>query len=139
MVRSLVTVAVIILAVGWWRGWFTVTNHGKVDVQVDETKFRQDKEEFGRKLDEKSRAFRIKVAELWKHSEGLTGDEKVSAQKELASLETQQARLERQIRDLENADPYRFESIKRDLSDTLAEVEKKIEELTRRLESGKGA
>ena len=46
MKKFLVVVLVLVVAVGalgYWRGWFSVTREGKVDVQGDPAKFKQDK------------------------------------------------------------------------------------------------
>ncbi len=131
---NLLIVVIVIGAVGYWRGWFSFTNAGKVDVQVDESKFKQDREDFKRSVAEKATAIKDKLARLWKHSEGLTGDEKARAQKELVDLNAQRDRLELQLRELDDAGPDRFEGLKHDLSQTLDGVEKRIDALTSQLE-----
>jgi chromosome segregation ATPase len=140
MKKLLVLVLVLVVAVGalgYWRGWFSLTKEGKVDVQVDPAKFKQDKEAFSKTVGEKAKAMKDQVASLWKKSEGLKGDDKAHAQKELGELQKKHDRLEQQIKELEDAGPDRFESIKQDLSKTLEEVDKKIEELRKKLEKGK--
>jgi len=114
-----------------------VTKEGKVDVQVDSAKFKQDKEAFSKSAGEKAKALKDQVSSLWKKSEGLTGDDKAHAEKELAELEKKHERLEKQLKELEGTGQDKFESIKQDLSKSLDEVEKKIEELTKKLEKGK--
>ena len=133
-----VVLAVAAGAVGYWRGWFSLTTEGKVDVQVDPTKFKQDREAFSKTVGEKARELKDQVASLWKKSQGLTGDDKARAEKELAELEKKQERLQTQIKELEGAGQERFESIRQDLSKSLEEVEQKIDEWTRKLEKGKG-
>ena len=140
MKKLLVVVLVLVVgggALGYWRGWFSVAKEGKVDVQVDPAKFKQDKEAFSKTVGEKAKAMKDQVASLWKKSEGLTGDDKAHAEKELAELEKKHERLEKQLKELDDAGQDKFESIKQDLSKTLEEVEKKIEELTKKLEKGK--
>jgi chromosome segregation ATPase len=140
MKKFLIFVLVLVVAVGalgYWRGWFTVTKDGKVDVQVDQAKLKQDKETFSKTASEKTKSLKVQVAGLWKKSEGLTGDDKARAQKELDELTKKHDRLEQQIRELDDAGPDRFESIKQDLAKNLDEVEKKIEELTKKMEKGK--
>ncbi len=140
MKKFLIVVLVLIVAVGalgYWRGWFTVTKDGKVDVQVDQAKLKQDKEAFSKTAGEKTKSLKEQVAGLWKKSEGLTGDDKAQAQKELDELTKKHERLEQQIRELDDAGPDRFESIEQDLAKNLDEVEKKIEELTKKMEKGK--
>ena len=86
MKKLLVVVLVLVVAVGalgYWRGWFSLTKEGKVDVQADTAKFKQDKEAFSKTVGEKAKAMKDKVASLWKKSEGLTGDDKAHAEKEL--------------------------------------------------------
>jgi hypothetical protein len=124
-------VAVAIGAVGYWRGWFIVTS--------DPAKYTQDKDALRASVSEKSKALKDRVAGLWKKSEGLTGDEKASAQKELDELNKKHDRLEQQIKDLDDAGQDRFESAKKDLTKSLEDVEKKIEELTKKLETRKHA
>jgi len=140
MKKLLVVVLVLIVgvgALGYWRGWFTVTKEGKVELQTDPAKFEQDKKVFSKAAGEKANSLKEQFASLWKKSEGLTGDEKARAQKELGELKEKHDRLEKQIKDLDDAGEDRFEGIKQDLSKNLAEVEKKIEELTKKLEKGK--
>jgi DNA anti-recombination protein RmuC len=140
MKRLLILVLVLVVAVGalgYWRGWFRVTPEGKGDVQVDRAKFKQDKEAFSKTVGEKARALKSNVASLWKKAEGLTGDDKVQRKKELAELEQKHERLEKQLKELEEAGEDKFEGLKQDLSKSLEEVEKKIEELTKKLETGK--
>lgn len=124
-------------AVGYWRGWFNVTTDGKVGVQVDSAKFKQDKDAFSKTVGEKAKAIKDQVASLWKTSEGLAGDERAQAQKELGELNKKHERLEQQIKELEGAGQERFDSIKQDLTKALEEVERKIQELTTKLEKTK--
>lgn len=135
---SIILVLVVVVgALGYWRGWFSVSREGKVDVQVVPEKFNQDKAAFSKAVGEKARTMKDKVADLWKKSEGLTGDDKAHAKQELGELEKQHERLEKQLKELDAAGQDRFESIKQDLSRSIEEVEKKIQELTKRLEKGK--
>ncbi len=141
MKKLLVVVLVLVVAVGilgYWRGWFSFTKEGKVDVQFNPAKFKQDKEAFSTTVSEKGKVLKNKLAGLWKKSEGLTADDKAHAQKELGELKEKHDRLEQQIKELEGADQDKFEGIKQDLSKNLEEVDRKIEELTKKLEKGKG-
>ncbi len=136
MKKLLVVILVLLVgvaAVGYSRGWFSVTKEGKVDVQADPAKFKQDKEAFSKTVGEKTKALKERIASLWTKTEGLKADDKVQAKKELAELEEKHERLEKQLKELEDAGPEKFESIKQDLSKALAEVEQKIEELTQKL------
>jgi hypothetical protein len=137
--KNLLIVVLVLLvaagALGYWQGWFSVNKEGKVD--VDPAKFKEDKAAFSKTVGEKSRALKDQVASLWKKTEGLTGDDKAHAQKELAELEKKHERLEKQLKELDDAGQDRFESIKKDLSKTLEEVDKKIEDLTKKLDKGK--
>lgn len=139
MMRLMAFVLVLLVAVGalgYWRGWFSLTTKGKVDVQVDAGKFDQDKVDFSKAVGEKATTMKDQLAGLWEKSEGLTGDEKTRAQEELAELEKKHERLEQQIKELQNASQDKFKSIKLDLSKNLEEVEKKIKELTEKLDKG---
>lgn len=120
---------VAIGAVGYSRGWFKVTNEGQVEVQVDQEKVQDDKESFSKAVSEKAQDLKDQVATLWEESEGLTGDDKTQAQKELSDLKEKRDRLESQIQELEDASGDRFESIKEDLSNNLEDVKKNIVEL----------
>lgn len=139
--KKLLVVALVLLvgtaALGYRQGWFSVTKEGKVDLQVDPAKFEQDKKSFSKTAGEKAKLMKDKVASLWKKSEGLTGDDKAHAQKELGELEKKHDRLEKQIKELGDAGHDKFDGIKQDLSKALEEVEQKIEELTKNLEKGK--
>ncbi len=140
MKKLLVVVLVLLVGVavlGYWRGWFSVPSAGTTDVQVDPAKFKQDREAFGNTVGEKSKALKGRIAGLWTKTEGLAGDEKTQAKKELAELEKKHERLENQLKELASAEGDKFESIKEDLSRSLEDVEKKIAELTQRLTNGK--
>lgn len=137
MKKLLIFFLVLILAVGalgYWRGWFSVSNQG---VQTDAEKFKLDKEEFSKSAGEKATALKDQVASLWKKTEGLTGDDKAHAEKELAELEKKHERLEKQLKELADAGQDRFGTIKRDIAQSLEEVDQKIAELTKKLESTK--
>jgi chromosome segregation ATPase len=141
MKKLLIVVLVLLVgvaALGYWRGWFSVTKGGNTDVRADPAKFEQDKEAFSKSVGEKAKALKHRIAGLWTKAEGLTGDGKAQAKKELAELEKKHERLEKQLGELEGADAAKFESLEQDLSKTLAEVDKKIDELTRKLAKGNG-
>ncbi len=141
MKKLLVFILVLAVAVGvlgYWRGWFHFSKEGPAGVQFDPAKFKQDKEAFSKAVGAKARAMKNRVAGLWKKSEGLTADDKAHAQKELGELKKKHDRLEQQIKQLDGADPDKFEGIKQDLSKNLEEVDKKIDELTEKLDTGKG-
>lgn len=133
----ILVLAVAVGALGYWRGWFSVKTDGNIDLQVDGAKVKQDKEAFSKSAGEKSKTLKDQLGGLWKKSEGLSGDDKAQTEKELGELTKKQARLEQQIKELDDASSDKFETIKQDLSDELAEVEKRIEELARKLEKGK--
>ncbi len=134
VVLSLVVVAG---GLGYYLGWFKVTTDGKVEVHVDKAKFKADKEAFGKTVSEKAKAMKTKVASLWEKTEGLTGDEKVAAQKELTELNAKHDRIEQQLRDLEDAGQDRFATVREDLTKALDEVETKIAESTKKLSKAK--
>lgn len=142
MKKLLVVVLVLVMgigALGYWRGWFSVTHDGKVDVQVDAANFKKDKDAFSASAHAQLKSAKAKVGRLWTKAKGLTGDEKVQTEKELAALEKKHERLEKQLGELESAGSDRFDSIKQDLSKNLEAVEQKIDELTQKLakENGK--
>jgi chromosome segregation ATPase len=140
MKQLLVCVLILVVAIGilgYWQGWFSVSKDGTVDLQVHSTKFKQDKDDFSKTVVDKAKVIKTKLANLWKKTEGLSGDDKTSMEKELADLEKKHDRLEKQIKELEDNGQDKFESIKVDLTKSLEEVEKKIDELTKKLEKGK--
>ena len=140
MKKLLIVVLVLLVgvaALGYWRGWFSVTKEGTVDVQGDPAKFKHDKEAFTKTAGEDTKELKGKIASLWKKTDGLKGKDKDDAQKELTELEKKQERLEKQLKELEDSAPDKFESIKQDLSKNLQEVKQKIEELTQKLAKGK--
>ena len=142
MKRFLAFVLVLVVAIGamgYWRGWFNVSKEpGKLEVHVDQDKFNQDKETFNKTVREKTQAFKDQVANLWTKSEGLTGDDKARAQKELGELKQKHERLEQQLKELESAGQDKYVTLKQDLSKSLEEVEVKIEEWRKKLEKEKG-
>jgi hypothetical protein len=142
--RTLIAIVLVVLvAVGvlaYWQGWFTVTREeGGFRVKVDPEKFKKDRAAFGKAAREKTKAARDRIAGLWKKTEGLTGDEKARAEKELSELEQKHELLEKQIRKLDEAGEDQLEGIRQDLSQNLADVDRRIDELTKKLDKGKGS
>ncbi len=134
LIVFILVLAVIVGIVGYYQGWFTVNEtDGKTNLQFDKAKFRADRDAFEKTASEKMRVFGDNIANLFKKSEKLKGDEKEGVQAELRELKKTHDRLEKQIQDLGNAAEPKFESIKHDLSSRLEEVDKKIEELTKKL------
>lgn len=136
--RTLATIILVLLIafgiVGYFEGWFTVTNtDGKTNLQFDRDKFSADRDAFGKTVSEKTHELSNSIAGLWKKSEKLKGDEKEHVQAELKDLEVERDKLEKQIKDLGAAAQPKFESIKQDLSTRLADVEKKIADLNKKL------
>jgi hypothetical protein len=137
MKKVLIGVLVLLVAVAalaYWQGWFNVNRQG---VQVDAEKFKKDKEAFSKTVGEQAKAMKEKFAGLWEKSKGLAGDDRVHAEKELKDLETRHERLETQIRNLDDASEAKFEGVKQELTESLAEVDRKIEALTKKLEKSK--
>jgi hypothetical protein len=131
----LLVLVVGVAALGYWQGWFTVKKeNGKVKVQTDPEKFKQDRKTFSKTVTEKAQEMKKAIANLFKKSKGLTGAEKAQTEKEIAELEKKRDRLEKQIKELDEAGEEKFEDIKRDLSQSLEKVEKKLAALTQRLE-----
>jgi peptidoglycan hydrolase CwlO-like protein len=140
MRKVLVVILVVVVgvaALGYYQGWFSVTDKdGKGSVHTDPEKFKKDKESFTKTVDEKAKALKNKIAGLMSKSDSLTGDDKAQTQTELKKLEEKRDRLERQIKELDDAGADRFETIKQDLSKDLDEVDGKIEELSKKLPKG---
>jgi hypothetical protein len=138
MKRVLIGIVVLLAAVvAYFQGWFSVKKEdGKLKVVTDPAKFKQDKAAFSKLIAEKAWAAKDKVASMRKKSEGLTGEDKAHAEKELAELETRHDRLEKQLQELEGAGEDKFETIKQDLTKSLEDVQKRMDELTKKLEKG---
>ena len=137
MRKFLVVVLVLVVAVGaigYWRGWFSLSQGGRVDVQVDRPNFDHDKKAFSKSVGEQTKALKEDFDNLWEKSKKLTGDEKIQTQKELSELKTKHVRLEQQLKELDDAGQDKFESIKHDISKNLEDVEKRIEELKKKLQ-----
>jgi predicted transcriptional regulator len=137
LIVFILLLAVAIGVVGYWRGWFIVSNDNHLDVQVNEAKFDKDKHAFSKTVGAKAKDLKEEAAKLWKKTEGLSGDEKAQAQKELTELNTKHDRLERQIKELDESGQDKFEDIKQDLSKNLDDVEKKMKDLAKKLEHSK--
>ncbi|OWK39798.1 hypothetical protein [Fimbriiglobus ruber] len=140
MKKILIVVLVLLVgvaALGYWRGWYSVTKGGDTDVRVVPAKFEQDREAFGQSVGEKTKALKDRIAGLWTKVEGRSGDEKARAKKELVELEQKHERLEKQLQELQSADADKYETLKRDLERTIEEVEVKIDEQTQKLATGK--
>lgn len=122
--------AVVAGAIGLWRGWFSLSKDGKVDVQGNPTKFQEDRKAFSKSVSEKATAVKHQVQSLWEKSDKLS----VADKKELDDLKVKHERLEQQIKTLNDAGEDKFDSIKQDLTKDLDDVEKRIEELTKKVE-----
>jgi len=136
MKRLLILILVLAVAVGvlgYWRGWFSVNKEDN-SVQTDPAKFKQDKEAFSQSVGKKAKAMKDEIDSLWTKSEGATTANKGAVQKELGELKQKHERLVQQIKELEDAGQDRFVSIKKDLEETLAAVDEKIKELTKKLD-----
>jgi hypothetical protein len=118
--------------VGYWRGWYSFSKDGKVEVDSHPAKFTQDREAFSKSVSDKAKSLKHRVESLWAKSDKLSDADK----KELADLKMKHDRLEQQIKDLDAAGEDKFDSIKQDLSTNLKDVETRIEELTKKVQKG---
>ena len=119
-------VAIAVVAVGFWRDWFTVETtkeDGKthVDLTVNKEKFKQDKEKLKAQAAEKSRAMKEKIAGLREKSKGLSGEEKAKADKEIDELSKKHESLEGKLKDLDEAGEDKFEELKRGITSAIEE------------------
>ena len=141
MKKLLIAVVVLVLIVGGiglWRGWFTVTQEGELNVHADPAKFKQDRDALGKSIGEKAKALKGKIADLVKKSEGLQGEEKVRVEQDLAQLQKKHDLLEQQIKDIAASGQDTFGILERELTEKHDAVEKLIDEVTKKLEKGKG-
>ncbi len=140
MKKLLIAVVVLVLlagGIGLWRGWFTVTQEGKLNIHADPVKFKQDRDALGKSIGEKAKAMKVRIADLVKKSEGLKGEDKVRVEQELAQLQKKHDLLEQQIKEIAASGQDTFGMLERELTENHDAVEKLIEELTKKLEKGK--
>jgi hypothetical protein len=140
--KKLLIVVVVLLAaaagLAYWQGWFTVTKEdGKLQVKMNPEKFKKDREAFGNKVRAETKAVEERIASLRKKTEGLSADQKAEAEKKLHELEQEHKGLEKQIRDLDAAGEDQFSGIREGLSKSLAEVDRKIDDLTKKLDKAR--
>ena len=78
--RRLVILALVLVvavgALGYWRGWFNVTDVGKVEVKVDSVKLKQDKKPSARRSARKPRRRKSRSPSSGKRPKGLMGPTK---------------------------------------------------------------
>jgi chromosome segregation ATPase len=138
LVIFLLVVVVVVGGVGYWRGWFTVDREaGGPKVHVDPEKFKKDRTAFSKMVSTKAKEMKESMAKLLKKAEGLSGEEKTKTEKELKDLEAKHDELEKQIKELDQAGEDKFEDIKHGLGKQLEEVVKKMDTLTKKLETVK--
>ncbi len=77
-------------------------------------------------LENKAKSIKEQLADLWKKTEGLTGEEKAHGQKELTELNANHERVEQQTKELDEVNDDRFETFRQDLSKNLDGMEMKI-------------
>ncbi|HLN26928.1 MAG TPA: hypothetical protein VK395_04245 [Gemmataceae bacterium] len=112
-----VLVAIVVLGVGLWRGWFDFGgkkegDQVKANLNVNLTKFKQDKEEFQKILNEKSGGMKKKLAKLKDKAKDLTGDAKVKTEKEIEGLSKKHLDLQSKMKDLEEATEEKLQGLK---------------------------
>jgi hypothetical protein len=120
-VAVIVVLAVAVVGVGFWQGWFsfkTTTDSGKshIDLTVNKDKFKQDKEKLKTEISAKFQALKDKLAGLRKNSEGLTGDEKAKADKEIEELKKKHDAVETHLKNLDEATEDKFEDVKKNIN-----------------------
>jgi chromosome segregation ATPase len=129
MKKLLIVVLVLVVALGgvaYWRGWFSLGN-GKV--QTDPEKFKKDKAA----LVEKAKSAGKKMADLFKSKATMTAEDKAK----LDELKKEHERLEAKLKAAEEAGEEKFDNEKEALTKALEDVDKKMDELTKKLEKSK--
>jgi len=134
---AIVALVVLVGGIGLWRGWFTLTKEGKVNVHVDPAKFKQDRDALSKTIGEKAKTMKTRIANLVKKSEGLKGEEKTHVEQQLAELQKKHDLLEKQLTEIAASGQDTFGVLERELTANHDEVEKLIEEVTKKLEKGK--
>jgi hypothetical protein len=117
----LLVVAVAVVAVGFWRGWFEMggeRDEGKVEanLNVNVGKFKEDKEKFKKTLSEKAKAMKNKLASLKDKSKGLSGEAKAKAEKEHEALTKKYQELENKMKDVENSREEKFDDVRKSIA-----------------------
>jgi hypothetical protein len=136
MKKLLIFVLVVLVAVGavgYWRGWFSV---GDGKVKTDPEKFKKDRAA----LVEKAKKAGSKIAGLFKKKEGMAADEKAKREKELAELDAlkkEHDQLEAKLKAAEEAGEEKFSSEIEALTKALEDIDKKMDDLTSKLEKPK--
>ena len=115
-----VLLAVAIVALGFWRGWFEVggkKEEGKVNANLDinANKLKADKEAVKKLLGEKSRAMKDKLASLKNKAKDLTGEAKASVEKEIESLTKRHETMEKKMNEVEESSEEKLKDLKESL------------------------
>jgi chromosome segregation ATPase len=115
----IVVLVVLIVAVGFWRGWFEVNSqkeeNGNVraNLNVDMNKFEQDKLSFKKLLAEKSSALKRKLQDLQEKHKGTTGAAKAKLDQEIEVLKKKNEKLEEKLKAVEQSGKEKFDEIKK--------------------------
>lgn len=132
MKKLVIFILVLLVAtggVGYWRGWFSFNREdGSLKGHVDPEKFKKDRIALSARI----KAIKDKV--IGQKFLSLSAEEKTSLEKEHHELEAKHEKLESQLKELNEASADKFEDIKQGLEKDLAEVEKKMDNLIKKLE-----
>jgi hypothetical protein len=114
---AVVVIAVVIVALGFWRGWFDLggkQEDGKVGANLDinVNKLKADKEAFKKELGEKSKAMKEKMASLKTKAKGLSEEAKADVEKEIEALGKQHETLEKKMSEVEESTEEKFTELK---------------------------
>jgi hypothetical protein len=137
IMATLFLIIVIAATLGYWRGWFSVTKNGKLDVQLDRTNFQEDRDAFTTSVREKAVALKADAAKLWHKVDGLSTNEKKEIQNEIDLLNTKHDRIETQIEALNQSKQVQFETLRLDLSTNLTDIDNRLQTLQKKFEPSK--
>jgi ABC-type proline/glycine betaine transport system substrate-binding protein len=118
----LVVLAIGIVALGFWRGWFDVGGQkadGKVQANLDinVAKFKADKEALKKLLGEKSSTLKAKLATLKNKAKDLTGEAKAKAEKEIEALTKKHEAMEKKITEVDGSTEEKLLDLKNSVKD----------------------
>jgi hypothetical protein len=124
IVIAVVVLAVAIVALGFWRGWFETggkkdTENIQANLKVNLGKFKEDKDHFKKLLADKSKSMKEKLASLNDKVKNLSGDAKAKAEKEIQALTQKHETIDAKMKDVDESTEEKLESLKKSLAGDL--------------------
>jgi predicted nucleic acid-binding Zn-ribbon protein len=125
-VAFVVVLALIVVALGFWRNWFefgTKKEDGKVHANLDVNlnKFKADKEAFKKLLGDKAKSVKEDLTSLKNKAKDLTGEAKAKVEREIDSLTKRHEHIENKMTEIEESTEEKFKDLKNSLKDETEE------------------